>query len=187
MCEAGAAALAKLPQVADQPRAQRVVSLIVLHCAATPNGRHVTVYDVDTWHAARGFARRAAAVERFNPNLRHIGYHYLVDLLGQVYTGRAETEIGAHVSGSNANSLAVCMVGTSRFNRQQWAALAQLVAALRQRYPGARVVGHRDLSPDLNGDGIVQPQEWLKTCPGFDVSRWVRAGMTALPEHLVAD
>jgi N-acetylmuramoyl-L-alanine amidase len=30
------------------------------------------------------------------------------------------------------------------------------------------IVGHRDLSPDLDGDGIVEPQEWIKQCPCFD-------------------
>jgi N-acetylmuramoyl-L-alanine amidase len=173
--------------VHNQPLAQRMVDTLVLHCAATPTGRHVSVYELDTWHAARGFKRQPAAMAAFNPGLGHMGYHYLVDLLGEVHTGRAEAEIGAHVSGSNARSLGVCMVGTSRFNRLQWQALATLVAALRQRYPNARVVGHRDLSPDANGDGVVQPQEWLKTCPGFDVTRWLQGGMRPLPEHLVAD
>jgi hypothetical protein len=32
-------------------------------------------------------------------------------------------------------------------------------------------VGHRDLSPDLNGDGIIQPGEWTKMCPCYDVKR----------------
>jgi hypothetical protein len=25
------------------------------------------------------------------------------------------------------------------------------------------------LSPDLNGDGLITSDEWLKTCPCFDV------------------
>ena len=34
------------------------------------------------------------------------------------------------------------------------------------------VCGHRDLSPDRNGDGIITPNEWVKACPGFDVRPW---------------
>ena len=30
------------------------------------------------------------------------------------------------------------------------------------------VLGHRDTSPDLDGDGIVEPEEWTKMCPCFD-------------------
>lgn len=33
-----------------------------------------------------------------------------------------------------------------------------------------RVVGHRDLSPDVNGNGVVEPEEWVKVCPCFDVA-----------------
>lgn len=30
------------------------------------------------------------------------------------------------------------------------------------------ILGHRDLSPDKNGDGIIQENEWIKVCPTFD-------------------
>jgi N-acetylmuramoyl-L-alanine amidase len=41
-------------------------------------------------------------------------------------------------------------------------------------YPEAKVVGHRDLSPDVNGNGEVEPMEWTKECPCFKVEkeRW---------------
>ena len=29
--------------------------------------------------------------------------------------------------------------------------------------------GHRDLSPDLNGNGEIEPEEWIKACPCFEV------------------
>jgi N-acetylmuramoyl-L-alanine amidase len=32
-------------------------------------------------------------------------------------------------------------------------------------------VGHRDLSLDLDGDGTVEPEEWTKACPCFDVKK----------------
>ena len=37
-------------------------------------------------------------------------------------------------------------------------------------YPIREIVGHRDLSPDLDGDGVVEPEEWVKQCPCFDVA-----------------
>ena len=33
----------------------------------------------------------------------------------------------------------------------------------------AKVVGHRDLSPDRNGNGEIEPEEWIKACPCFEV------------------
>ena len=47
--------------------------------------------------------------------------------------------------------------------------LASLVSELLQRYPEAKVVGHRDLSPDTNYNGIVDPWERIKECPCFEV------------------
>ncbi len=39
---------------------------------------------------------------------------------------------------------------------------------LLRDYPGSRLCGHRDLSPDLNGNGEIEPEEWIKECPCFD-------------------
>jgi len=41
-------------------------------------------------------------------------------------------------------------------------------------YPETRVVRHRDLSPNVNGNGEVKPMEWTKACPYFEVKgkRW---------------
>lgn len=46
-----------------------------------------------------------------------------------------------------------------------------LVRVLKEDFPEiTRVTGHRDLSPDLDGDGVVEPEEWTKACPCFDVA-----------------
>ncbi|MBP1594036.1 MAG: N-acetylmuramoyl-L-alanine amidase, partial [Bacteroidetes bacterium] len=45
-----------------------------------------------------------------------------------------------------------------------------LVRTLLQDFPGCKVTGHRDLSPDLNGNGVIESHEWLKQCPCFNVS-----------------
>jgi len=46
------------------------------------------------------------------------------------------------------------------------------------------VCGHRDLSPDTNGNGQTESTEWLKTCPGFDVRAWLARGMQPINEQL---
>lgn len=163
----------------------RVVDLIVIHCSATPNGRAVSVSDIDGWHHARGFSRADEWRRRQNPNLFSIGYHFVVYVNGAVATGRHLEEIGAHVVGNNRTSIGVCMVGTDRFTREQWAALARNIGGLLKLYPEAKVRGHRDLSPDKNNDGLVQPWEWLKTCPGFDVRAWGKADFTPAPENIL--
>ena len=40
------------------------------------------------------------------------------------------------------------------------------VASEIPRLPGVR---HRDLSPDRNVNGEIEPEEWIKACPCFEV------------------
>jgi N-acetyl-anhydromuramyl-L-alanine amidase AmpD len=155
--------------------------------------------EIDAWHQARGFARQAGMVARLNPHLPSIGYHFVIDLDGRMATGRSLAEPGAHVAGFNARSVGICMVGGAdpvvRYTAAQWLALQSLVGRLGAELriglqpvkPGAPagVCGHRDLSPDTNGDGQVTRQEWLKTCPGFDVAAWLQAGMQPLAENVL--
>jgi len=169
----------------------RPINLIVIHCSASPNGDSLArgavtpAETIDGWHRARGFRRDDGALATFNPALKSIGYHYVIGVDGHVATGRALAEIGAHVVGQNKASIGICMIGIDRYRRPQWLALADLIAELRKTFPDARVVGHRDLSPDRNGDGLIEPWEWLKTCPGFNVAAWLDGGMHPLSNHLL--
>ena len=160
----------------------RVVHLIVIHCSASANGRSLArvgagqvgksaAQVIDGWHAARGFERAPIWRQRF-PRLQHIGYHRVIDVDGKVEVGRDFEERGAHAVGHNYNSLGFCIVGMDQFTLAAWASLRAEVIAALALYPNARVCGHRDLSPDKDGDGEVEKHEWLKTCPGFDATTW---------------
>lgn len=189
----------------------RQISLIVLHCSATPSGQPLGPADgsvpphqvIDEWHRQRGFARGEAARAAFQPQLAAIGYHYVIGLNGALYYGRHLNEVGAHVAGLNAHSVGICLVGgaerEARYTWRQWHLLSQLVSLLTVQL-GIRaltpapdqvqrggVCGHRDLSPDLNHDGHITPNEWLKTCPGFDVAAWLGRGMEPLPGQLIEE
>lgn len=170
----------------------RTIKNIVIHCSATQNGKPVSVEDLDSWHKARGFKRDPKLVKPGEP--AHIGYHFVILLDGRVVSCRGLDEVGSHVAGHNAESVGICMVGgvdqhgttpaekaKGIFSAAQWAALERLVRDLRVKVGGAKVSGHRDLSPDLDKDGKVEPFEWLKTCPGFEVSLWMAYGMKPLP------
>lgn len=151
----------------------RAITDIVIHCSASANGdAKVTRETIDRWHRVKGW--------------QGIGYHYVVELDGRLAVGRPESQIGAHVAGSNAKSIGICMVGMDRFTDEQWMTLRELLQDLEERYPGAAVWGHRDYSPDKDGDGLVEEWEWFKTCPGFDVLTWRSSGMDPLwdPKHL---
>lgn len=144
----------------------RAIRKIVIHCSATPEGRDVTAKEIDGWHRQRGWKK--------------IGYHYVIRLDGTVEVGRPESEVGSHVQGHNADSIGIVYAGgldakgkpKDTRTPAQVAAMTRLVQALAQKYPTASVVGHRDLSPDKDRDGTVEPHEWLKACPSFDAPAW---------------
>ena len=127
----------------------RTINKIIVHCSATPEGRVVTVKDIDDWHKQRGFAK--------------IGYHYVIYLDGTIHMGRKEEEIGAHCLGYNANSIGVCYIGglakdgeTPKDTRTeaQKESLLTLLKKLKARYPKAGIYGHRNFAN--------------KACPCFD-------------------
>jgi N-acetylmuramoyl-L-alanine amidase len=156
----------------------RYIRLLVIHCSASANGVSLArdgktaVQVIDDWHHSRGFARDADWRSRFNPDLRSVGYHYVINTDGMSETARHRNERGAHVQGSNFNSLGICMIGTDKFTLAQWDTLHSIIKSLLIIYPNCRICGHRDLSVDINRDGRVTPNEWSKTCPGFDVTDW---------------
>lgn len=175
------------------------ITKIVVHCSATTNGKSLaqqgksSAQIIDSWHKARGFRRSANAVRHFNSHLSHIGYHFVIDVDGTVETGRQVGEIGAHVRGHNTHSVGICLVGGvgegkekshARFTTAQWHALELLLRQLEANHPRAKVYGHRDLSPDIDGDGSITPNEWVKTCPNFDVWEWLDRAETVFVEHL---
>jgi len=137
-------------------RAVDDIDLIVIHCAATPNGRsRYTIEDIDSWHHDRGFRRRVSG----NPKHMHVGYHYVIHVDGTVALGRGIEEVGAHARGVNENSVGVCMIGTDAFTREQWESLRVTVSAVEQLLlSNVRVTGHNEFS--------------TKTCPGFDAQAW---------------
>lgn len=144
----------------------RKINLIVVHCTATKEGKHVTVEDIDKQHKAQGWSC--------------IGYHYVVYLDGSVHVGRPVEQVGAHAGKAyNPNSIGVCYVGgldtqgkpADTRTEAQKKALSDFLWQLHKKYPSAAFCGHRDLSPDKNGDGVISKGEWVKACPCFDVSR----------------
>ncbi|NNM75075.1 N-acetylmuramoyl-L-alanine amidase [Enterovirga sp. DB1703] len=136
---------------------------LVVHCTASPDGTDLTVKQIDAMHRAQGWAQ--------------IGYHYVIRLDGTVEPGRPESVVGAHVAGHNTGSIGISYVGglerktlkpKDTRTPAQKAAIERLLADLVSRYPITRILGHRDFSPDKDGDGLIEPREWIKVCPCYD-------------------
>lgn len=148
------------------------IDAIVVHCSATRAGQDIGKKEITQMHLQRGF--------------NTIGYNYVVRLDGTVEVGRSLQINGAHCNSKgfsgvsyNKHSIGICYVGgldahgkaADTRTPAQKKALRELIAKLVKEYPGIKeILGHRDTSPDLDGDGIVEKHEWIKSCPCFDAA-----------------
>ena len=134
----------------------------MLHCSATKTTQSYGFRQCKADHLRRGW--------------KDIGYHYYITRDGQVHEGRPLSQVGAHCKDHNQYSIGICYEGGLDANgrpcdtrtKAQRTSLRALLEKLHDQFPTAIILGHRDLSPDLDGSGHVDPDEWLKLCPCFD-------------------
>lgn len=143
----------------------RTIDMIVIHCSATRCDRDISGAQIDAAHRVRGYSCA--------------GYHYYIRKSGKIEALRSLDIPGAHAFGYNVRSIGICYEGGLDENGRpcdtrtadQKLALHRLVARLKTRFTAIdKVVGHRDLSPDKNGNGVVDAWERIKECPCFEVS-----------------
>lgn len=125
----------------------RDIQYIVVHCTATqPDTKVDTI--LKNWKA----------IGWKNP-----GYHHLIDATGVVHDLLPEDKVSNGVKGYNAISVHVCYIGgidpkgkpKDTRTEAQKASLLSVIKAMRQRYPSAKIQGHRDFGVN-------------KACPSFN-------------------
>ena len=136
------------------------IDSIIIHCSATRAGQDLRSKDIDRMHRARGF--------------NQIGYNFVIDLDGTVENGRSLSIDGAHCNTKgfsgisyNKHSIGICYIGgldasghpKDTRTEVQKNALCDLVAKLCREYDIVELLGHRDTSPDINGNGEIEPVE----------------------------
>ncbi len=130
----------------------REINKIIVHCSATREGENFEVSEIRKWHVeGRGWS--------------DIGYHFYIDLYGEIHKGRDISKIGAHCKGHNRNSIGICYCGgveadgkTPKDTRLdcQKEALTAVLRTLKAMYPEAQIHSHRDYAN--------------KACPSFDAT-----------------
>ena len=129
----------------------REINKIIVHCSATREGENFEVAEIRKWHLARGF--------------NDIGYHFYIDLYGEIHKGRDISKIGAHCKGHNRNSIGICYCGgveadgktpkDTRYDCQKESLIAVL-RTLKAMYPNAVIHSHNDFAN--------------KACPSFNAT-----------------
>lgn len=134
----------------------RKVTLLVIHCSATPPGARLSFDDCRRDHIRhRGFS--------------DIGYHFYLTRDGTVHRGRPLERVGAHCLHHNRHSVGICYEGgldalhrpADTRTPEQKASLLALLRRLKREFPQALIVGHHDLNPE-------------KPCPCFEAVREYR-------------
>ena len=129
----------------------REINKIIVHCSATREGENFEVAEIRKWHLARGFS--------------DIGYHFYIDLYGEIHKGRDISKIGAHCKGHNRNSIGICYCGgveadgktpKDTRNTEQKEALLCVLRTLKAMYPNANIHSHNDFAN--------------KACPSFNAT-----------------
>ena len=156
--------------------------LIVVHCSASPPSMDIGADEIRHLHTApRSEKISWGAYTLHGKAFSDLGYHQVVRRSGLIELGRPMGNIGAHARGFNSESFAICMVGgvtedgkaETNFTQAQWESVDVAVLHARKMHPDAWILGHRDLSPDLDGDGVIKSHEWTKQCPCFEAQeRW---------------
>jgi N-acetylmuramoyl-L-alanine amidase len=152
------------------------IKLIVHHCSATAIDKPYEMANLTRDHKARGINEPC-------------GYHFYVRRDGTRHKGRPIDTVGAHARGYNTNSIGICyeggIIAGGRANVASHAKDTRTDAQKKeikniiidlyhelgdyQDCTDIKHVGHRDLSPDKDGNGVIDPWEYMKQCPCYNV------------------
>ena len=134
----------------------RKIKYIAVHCTA--GSQKSTVNDLLAEFRKKGW--------------KAPGYHYVITADGKIHQLLDTEKVSNGVKGYNSVTVNIAytggMDGVDNRTDEQKKSLIILLKLLRKRYPDAVIQGHRDFSPDLNGNGKIEKSEWIKMCPSFD-------------------
>lgn len=138
----------------------RKINEIILHCTDTPY--NTTVDSIRNYHV----------------NVKHwkdIGYHYLVDVHGNVIAGRPIEQVGAHCAGHNKNSVGIAYIG--KYPRTlQITSMADICKSLIVDYPDITKISlhcnynNYKTCPNFNKNAIVLFNSYFNN-PNFKISK----------------
>lgn len=137
-------------------------------------------------HCSAGYGDRKSIEKFWKETLgwKDPGYHFLIEQDGTVHQLAALETVTNGVKGFNASSIHICYIGgvdpnnvklamDSRTKAQSAALINSIRKAIEwtaqyQPVEGIKILGHRDFSPDKNGNGTIESWERIKECPSFD-------------------
>lgn len=144
-------------------------------------------------HCSAGFGKRES-IEAFwkTKGWKSPGYHRLIEVDGTMHNLLDFSKTSNGVLGFNEQTINICYVGgvenkgtarqpiwkakDTRTEVQKTALKSCIKEAQEWLTKNANtnkiiIQGHRDFSPDLNKNGIIESWERIKECPSFDAKK----------------
>lgn len=144
-------------------------------------------------HCSAGFGKRES-IEAFwkTKGWKSPGYHRLIEVDGTIHKLLDFSKTSNGVLGFNEQTINICYVGgvenkgtaqkpvwkakDTRTEAQKTAIKSCVKEAqewLKNNANTNKIIiqGHRDFSPDLNKNGIIESWERIKECPSFDAKK----------------
>ncbi|MFE3868702.1 N-acetylmuramoyl-L-alanine amidase [Flavobacterium sp. LS2P90] len=144
-------------------------------------------------HCSAGFGKRES-IEAFwkTKGWKSPGYHRLIEVDGTIHKLLDFSKTSNGVLGFNEQTINICYVGgvenkgttqqpiwkakDTRTEAQKTALKSCIKEAQQWLQKNANtnkiiIQGHRDFSPDLNKNGIIESWERIKECPSFDAKK----------------
>ena len=134
----------------------RKIERIFVHCTASQH--NLTLQQLQNEFKARGWK---------NP-----GYHYVIFPDGKIVQLLSEDKVSNGVQGYNSTSINIAYVGgvdkqgrpVDNRTQAQKDSLYNILMYLKQQYPKAHILGHRDIWGKNS-------KNWKKYCPCFDAEQ----------------
>lgn len=135
----------------------RKIKLIFIHCTATSQKASVETIK-------KGFGQRG---------WKYPGYHYIVTPNGKTVKLLDESIPSNGVAGYNASAINIAYIGgIDKYGKpidnrtiEEKAAIVHILLQLRERYPKAKILGHRDIW------STTDSSKWHKACPCFNATK----------------
>ena len=139
----------------------RNIKWLVVHCTASPQTQKVESI-LHYWKVALGW--------------KSPGYHVLVEPDGTAHELLPIEEVSNGVKGFNSSIINISYIGgvdkegkaVDNRTPEQKTTILRYLKKWKKMFPKAVIQGHRDFSPDKNGNGRIDPWERIKECPSFD-------------------
>lgn len=141
----------------------RKIDLIVIYCLVMREDWCFMEFDLDVCYCRWGF--------------NGLGYYFYIWKDGWIVFICLVEKIGVYVKGYNVMSIGICYEGGLDVRGcfkdiwMEWQVYLMwvLVKMLLKQYFGSCVCGYWDLSLDLNVNGEIEFEEWIKQCLCFNV------------------